>query len=161
MLKSIFMEVQARLAAVPGIRYVDENWGQLDLGQPPTQWPAVLIDYGDVPWTNTAGKQQRGDTELVLVVANMKLTNTSARAPQRQKDQAFYILEVLNDIHLKLHGWKPTDASTALIRRRTQRVIRDDGIQEFRVVYAFTFVDAFVPLVTLPETDLDKIIEPL
>jgi len=140
----VIQAIQTRLEPLT-IAYCDEDWGQLDYYSPnfPVKWPCTLIDvingqYENIGRDKTATpiNRQTADTMVSLTIANLKLTNTSSRAPQLQKDAGFSIWRLKEDIHKLLQGWKPTENTGALIRRSFQRVKRDDGVQELVVVYS-------------------------
>ena len=44
-MKNSLESIQQLLQAIEGLKYVDEDWGQLDYYSPnfPVQWPCVLI----------------------------------------------------------------------------------------------------------------------
>lgn len=143
-MKETLQNIQNKIAEINELKYVDENWGQLDdySPHPPTQWPCALIDisnlvFADIGVDRTASPQNRQTATGTVVVnlANAKLGNTSFKAPQQQKDNAWGIWELEQKIHEKLHGWKPHATSGALMRTRLQRKRRDDGIQEYEITY--------------------------
>lgn len=143
-MKHIIEAIQTKLAQHPDIKYVDENWGQLDYYSPnfPVQWPCVLIDIVGANFGNI-GKdtnqvpvnRQMGQITVELRVANLKLTNTSANAPKLQKTYARSIWQLLEDVHVELHGWNPSESTSKLIRTAVNRAKRDDGVQEYSVRY--------------------------
>lgn len=149
-MKSIIDNTQAKLLLIPGFKYVDEDWGQLDYYSPnfPVQWPCALIDitnaaYSDVGKDRNKDPQQRqmADCYLTLSIADLKLTNSSGHAPKPQKDNARSIWQLIEAAHTALHGWNPEVFSGKLIRRGMQRVKRDDGVQEYRLTYSFSITD--------------------
>ncbi|EGV44320.2 hypothetical protein BZARG_771 [Bizionia argentinensis JUB59] len=140
----IIKSIQDRIDTLPGVKYVDEDWGQLDYYSPnfPVQWPCVLIDISGGQFDNIGRdraanpvNRQTADATVSLTFANLKLTNSSGRAPQAQKDLAFSIWKLQEDVHALVHGWKPAENTGALIRRGFTRVKRDDGVQEYTVRY--------------------------
>ncbi|MGJ5643221.1 hypothetical protein [Formosa sp. S-31] len=142
---TVIKSIQDKITSLPEVKYVDEDWGQLDYYSPnfPVQWPCVLIDITNAQFENigkdrsaTPVNRQTADTIVSLTIANMKLTNSSGRAPQLQKDTAFNIWALQQKIHEILQGWKPTESTGALTRRGFTRVKRDDGVQEYTVVYS-------------------------
>lgn len=143
-MKETLQSIQDKIAEVVELKYVDENWGQLDdySAHPPTQWPCALIDinglvFSDIGIDRTATpiNRQTATGTVVINLANLKLTNTSFRAPQQQKNDAWEVWELAQKIHEKLHGWKPHATTGSLMRSRLQRVRRDDGIQEYTITY--------------------------
>ncbi len=128
---------QQLLTKVPAIKYVDENWGQLDQYSPnhPVKWPCCLIDAGTVVWMNLGNKQQQGTANITLDVANLKLTNTSGKAPAAQRTQAWTIHTIMQQVHQAIHNFRVEDFSSMMYRKTTVRIGRDDGVQQYRIVY--------------------------
>jgi hypothetical protein len=144
MSKAILKSIQDILSAIPTLKYVDEDWGQLDdySPNPPTQFPLALIDIGSLQFsdigrdaTTSPQNRQMATGTIVISIANLKLTNTSARAPQPQKDLAWSIWDIVQSVHEKLHGVKVEASVGAMIRTAMRKVKRDDGIQEYEVTY--------------------------
>jgi hypothetical protein len=141
----IIEAIQKKLSENGNFNYVDENWGQLDYYSPnfPVQWPCVLIDVAGATFSNI-GKdhskapinRQMGDITIELRIANLRLTNTSGKAPNLQKIYTRSIWQLLEELHRELHGWNATAASSKLIRTTVNRVRRDDGVQEYAVRYS-------------------------
>ncbi len=146
MINDILKLIMERLTEKePNIRYMDEDWGQLDYynDNPPVRWPALLLELQGANWLNQSQKVQDAPLMIALTVADVKSTNTSLRAPATQKATAAAIWIVLENIHKALQGWKPADRQFgALSRVSTRRVKRDDGIRQFEVVYSCHCTDA-------------------
>lgn len=143
-MKEILQTLQNRLAEIAQIRYIDENWGQLAYyeNNMPVQFPCCLIDVSNVQYSNagrdvrqTPQQRQIGRVEIKFTLASLKLTNTSLRAPQNQKNDAWTVWELLEELHKKLHYFSPQTSVSPLIRLSTQKIMRDDGVQEFEVTY--------------------------
>ncbi|WP_190304354.1 hypothetical protein, partial [Flavobacterium branchiophilum] len=99
-MKQVLENILNKLSEVTELKYIDENWGQLDYYSPnmPVKWPCCLIDISDVNYSNLGvdrnavpQNRQLGKATVKLTLANLKLTNTSMQAPQTQKDQAWLI----------------------------------------------------------------------
>lgn len=144
MSKEVLQSIQNTLQAIPELRYVDEDWGQLDdySPNPPTQFPLGLIDIGNLQFsdigkdrTATPQNRQMATGTIVISIANLKLTNSSARAPQPQKDKAWAIWDIIESVHAKLHGVVVGGSAGALMRTAMRKIKRDDGIQEYEVTY--------------------------
>jgi len=149
----IFKSIQDKIAAItvdnetttPLLNYVDEDWGQLDdYGiNCPVKWPCCLIDeqsesYSDMGMQRGLNpiNRQQGTLTIVLTIANVKLTNTSSKAPLQQKQHAWHIKEIKERIHAELHGWAPVAGQGKLMRVSGNKVGRDDGVQQHRVFYS-------------------------
>jgi hypothetical protein len=147
-MKDLLQAVQEKLVAITELKYIDEDWGQMDSysPNPPAKFPCALIDITSLGFSNIGQdktddpiNRQLGDGTVTIIIANLKLSNTSQRAPQTQKDNAWNIWSIIEDIHKKLHGWKPIENSGALMRTSLKRIRRDDGIQEYQVTYSISF----------------------
>jgi hypothetical protein len=143
-MKQFLESTQAKISEVPGINYIDEDWGQLDdySQNPPTKWPCCLIDMSSVDFSDIGTdkkaipqNRQEGTGSITVTFANLKLTNTSFKAPQEQKDNARSILDLIEEAHGKIHGFAPVLGSGKLMRKSFKRVKRDDGIQQYQVIY--------------------------
>ena len=144
-MKNLLEKLQLRLAEIPQLKYIDENWGQLDYYSPnmPVQYPCTLIDVQQVQYSNigkdltkTPQQRQIAQVQIKITIANMRLTNTSLQAPRRQKEDAWSIWTLIEMIHQKIHGFSPFPNVTPLIRTSQNRTLRDDGIQEYEVYYS-------------------------
>ena len=144
-MKALIKNIQTRLDTVTDLKYIDEDWGQLDYYSPnfPVQWPCVLIDITNAGYSNIGMdrsvkpmQRQQADAQISFTVANLKLTNTSAKAPVMQKDNAWSIWDLIEEVHEKLQGFSPEVYAGKLIRTSLQRVKRDDGVQEYTITYS-------------------------
>ncbi|MRJ09439.1 hypothetical protein EDL99_11320 [Ornithobacterium rhinotracheale] len=143
-MKNLLENLQARLSEVEELKYIDEDWGQLDYYSPnmPVQWPCCLIDIAQADYSNMGkdfGKKPRDrqnvSLSVELTLANLKLTNTSFQAPKGQKNNAWQIFEWAEKIHQKLHGFSPMENASKMLRASFGRVQRDDGVQEYKIIY--------------------------
>lgn len=150
-MKNILTNIQNKIASIPGINYTDENWGQIDYYSPsmPVKWPCCLMDLNDGQFSNIGYQapspservgvrnRQNGSFSLRLTLADLKLSNTSAQAPKTQQNNAWKIYGLMEDLHRALHGFSPAPNCSKLLRRGFQKVMRDDGITEFQIIYEF------------------------
>lgn len=144
-MKQLLNDILNRLKSdVTALKYVDEDWGQLDFysPNPPVQFPAAVVDCINVSYTNQGKLVQLGDVQVRLRIADVKLTNTSGRAPTTQRSQAFAIYDLLETIHKKLHGWTGGDTYTSLIRQSLRRTVNQDGMRVHEIVYTCRITDA-------------------
>lgn len=143
-MKAVLQNIQTILGNIPELKYIDEDWGQLDdySPNPPTQFPLVLIDIGNLQYSDISRdtkkipiNRQMATGTIVLSIANLKLTNTSFNTPQSQKNAAWSIWDIIEDVHKSLHGISVGGSAGAMIRTNMRKVKRDDGIQEYEVTY--------------------------
>ena len=136
--------IQDKLEEVAELKYIDEDWGQLDYYSPnfPVQWPCCLIDVTGAVFSNIGNdraakpqNRQQGTVNVSFTFANLKLTNTSLKAPQNQKKNAWKLYEIMQKAHEVLQGLRPDDYCGSLIRSGFRRIKRDDGVQQYQVIY--------------------------
>lgn len=147
-MKTFLEAIQSKLSTITALKYIDEDWGQMDSysPNPPAKFPCVLIDITSLNFSNIGKNnnanpinRQLGDGTITFIIANLKLSNTSHQAPQSQKDNAWSIWTIIDDLHKVVHGWKPIQESGALMRTGLKRIRRDDGIQEYQITYSIGF----------------------
>lgn len=143
-MKDILLNIQTQLSTIPEFKYVDEDWGQLDDYGPhvPVQWPCCLIDfsaaqYSDIGKDKTATPQNRQEAagSISFTFANLRTVNSSAKAPLSQKNIAWLLIGLIEEAHKKIHGFRAGENSGGLIRTTFRRIKRDDGIQQYTVIY--------------------------
>lgn len=136
--------IQDKLEEVSELEYIDEDWGQLDYYSPnfPVKWPCCLIDvtgavFSDIGQDKKTKPQnrQQGTVNVSFSFANLKLTNSSSKAPTSQKDNAWKLYEIMQKAHEVLQGLRPDDHCGSLIRSGFRRIKRDDGVQQYQVIY--------------------------
>ncbi|ODS78568.1 MAG: hypothetical protein ABS44_21705 [Chryseobacterium sp. SCN 40-13] len=137
-MKQLLTDIQNRLqAAVPALKYIDEDWGQMDYFMPnaPVKFPCALINIGSVNYSNEGKGVQLGMATVVITVADIKLSNTSSQAPVLQKQAAWKVFETIGAVHAALHGWNGSAFYGPLTRTTVTRRKNDDGINLFDIVF--------------------------
>lgn len=143
-MKAILTAIQTKLLEVSTL-YVNEDDGQLDDYSPnfPVKWPVCLIDISAASFSNIGNdkrqepaNRQEAETLITLNFASLKLTNTSGLAPVNQKNDAWSLHGIIEDAHKVIQGFKPADNTGKLIRTSFRRIKRDDGVQQYQVVYS-------------------------
>lgn len=144
--KAILESVKQKLAETSGLKYIDEDWGQLDDYSPnfPVKWPCALIDISQASYSNLGQdpdrlprNRQQAQAQLTVTVANLKLTNTSRHAPTQQKQDASQVHLIIQHIHELLQGYAAAEVAGPMIRTGMQRIRRDDGVQQYEISYTF------------------------
>lgn len=145
-METYLTNIQNKIAEIADLKYIDEDWGQLDYYSPniPVKWPCCLIDMNNGDFSNigqdltkSPKNRQNGKLTVKLTFANMKLSNTSFKAPQSQKDKAWLIIGLIEEVHKKIHGFTPDANCSKMLRAGFAKVKRDDGVQEYSVYYTF------------------------
>jgi hypothetical protein len=137
-MKQVLNNILERLVnEIPALKYVDENWGQLDYYAPehPVKHPCALVDIDSVQWDNLGNLCQSGLAQVRITVANMKIGNTSGGAPATQRQKAFEIFDLMGKVHRALHGWAASEHAGSCTRATTRLVRRDDGIKQYEMLF--------------------------
>lgn len=141
----LLIDITERLTEkVPALKYIDEDFGQLDYysNHPPVKYPCALVDATEATWTNTLKREQTGLVQVVIRVADLKLSNTSGKAPQGQKDKAFAVFTILKDVYKALQGWTGSQHYAGLIRMSNKRIKRDDGVRIYEIRFTTQLKDS-------------------
>ncbi|MDB0611265.1 hypothetical protein PL371_05135 [Tenacibaculum maritimum] len=86
----------------------------------------------------TPKNRQTGDVSISLTIAMLRTTNSSGKASKYQKDTARSIHGIIKKIHGKIHGKQAHKGTGTLTRKSFRRVKRDDGVQEFTIIYSLS-----------------------
>ena len=137
-MKKLISDILTRLSGITQLKYIDQDWGQLDYYSPnqPVKWPCAIVEILQVPWVNQGTHLQDGLANVSVRVADMRLSNTNVKAPSNQTSAAGSIFDLMDSVHKKLHGWTADSANGPMTRILTRRVNRDDGIREFEMIYS-------------------------
>lgn len=138
-MKQIFLSIQSRLASlVSSLQYIDKNWGQLNIPQPPVKWPCCLIDLDSIDYSMATNGTRLAEASIILTIADHHTVRSSAQAPA--KANAYDILDLIEDVISALDGWRVPDTTQALIRARLAKTYSDQSYD----VYSLTFSTAWV-----------------
>lgn len=158
-MKQIVQNIQDRLVQqVPALKYVDQDWGQMDFWREhPVKYPCALIDVQSAAYTNQGGLIQQGVATVVIRLFDLKLSNSSQKAPDNQKENAKKIWQLIEDVNKALHGQTFLQAGYGLpMREQMRRTKREDGCYQTELYYTIQFTDtSCVPeLITTPAQPL-------
>lgn len=149
MLKDLIEELIDRLGRIDGLRYVAEDWGQLDYEQPPVQWPCALIDIQDIRYSQTGAGGLLGECGFVIRLANRAPHRVSANAPKRQKDETLVLSGIIDQIFLSIHA-EGSEKHSPFVLQSVQKV-KEPDIQSYILSFATQFKIA-KPQITAPLT---------
>lgn len=143
-MNEILQSIKSQLEKVSELKYIDEDWGQLNLYgiEMPVKWPCALVRLTSATFSNIGTNiraipinRQEGTLSFEITIAKTKLSNSSNRAPINQQNKAFEVWELVEKVHQTLHGWSPMEHTGKLIRTSIGSIKRDDGIQEIKIAY--------------------------
>jgi len=143
-MKIVLENIQKTIGTIPSLKYIDEDWGQLDdySPNPPTKFPLALIDISNLDYSQIGTdrkaipqNRQMATGTITITIANIRISNTSFISPKQQKDNVWGIWNIIEDIHKCLQGYRPDSNCRGMTRTNLRRVKRDDGIQEYEITY--------------------------
>lgn len=88
------------LQEISKLKYIDRNWGQLELETPAVKFPCALTDVETVNYENLLQRHQHATAEISVTVAMLNYHNTSQKSTC--KADGFDIFSLLETIHSKL-----------------------------------------------------------
>lgn len=143
-MKQLLIDIQNRLTAiVTTLKYVDEDWGQLDYYNvaQPVKYPCSLININTASYSNEGNLVQQGLINVIITVCDVKLTNTSGSAPQLQKQAAWKVYDIIDAIVKALHGWAGSPNYSKLCRIQINRRKNDEGLNLFDIIFTTNLQD--------------------
>ena len=131
-MKNIFLSIQKKLSEIPELKHIDKNWGQLQYEQPPVKFPCALLDIANVDYNQLGNLAQDAGGIVEITIANLRLTNSSGKAPR--KEEAYAVFDIIEKIHQLLHGW--TDETfVPLIRVNLQKLDATQAYEIYKISY--------------------------
>lgn len=138
-MKEVFNAVLTALTKIPGM-YVAEDWGQLNLLQPPVNFPCALIDLGEAAFSQLSRRAQQADAELQVTLADIVYNGIDQGSPEMEKSRELQIFDWIDAIHRQLQGLTGQTFSP-LHRTRLEKTVREDSIREYVIRYRFGYTD--------------------
>ena len=138
-MKDIFNAVLTALKNVPDL-YVAENWGQLNIEQPPVNFPCALIDLGEATYSQLSRQAQQADLEIQITLADLIYNGIDQGSPEEEKERELRIFDLINTLHRCLHGLSGATFSP-MHRIHIAKTIREDAIREFVIRYRCGYTD--------------------
>lgn len=135
-MKTIILAIQTKLAGIPALKHVDKEWGQLNFDPPPVKFPCALIDFGNIAYSQLGKLAQRAEATVEILVADIRLNNSSFQAPDKAK--SYSTIELIETIQENLQGYRPGNAQ-ALIRTGLTRLYADSTREVYKVTYTTAF----------------------
>lgn len=139
-MKTILKNFLERIAGIPELRFVGEDWGQLYIEFPPVNFPCALIDLGEIKYIQQGRNVQQADAILNITVADMFTDGVTSYTPEGKTDGEFEIYSVIEKVHACLHGYG-TEKHSRLMRIGLTKISREDTIREFLLSFKFSFSD--------------------
>lgn len=140
--------VNERISDIEALKYIDRNWGQLDLETPAVKFPCAITDIEGVEYADLLNREQVADVEFTVTIAVQNFYNTSQKAPNKAK--GYDIFDIIGEVNDLLQGYATPEFAT-FSRRRLQKV---DAEKNFSI-YTLTY-----HTITRSRTDINKVPAP-
>jgi len=141
-MKQVIEDIMLRLSEnAPGLRYIAEDWGQLDTeGEAPVKFPCALVDIDNSSWTNTSENIQIGVLQISIRVA-ARVPQVSSRAPVAMQKSSLSVWDNIREVHKSLQGWHGSAHYGPLMRTSLRKVRRSDGTKDYVLIYSVALND--------------------
>lgn len=142
----LYIAVSYRLQAkVPAIKWIDQNFGQLNIVEsaeyrPPVLFPCVLIDMVNFQFEELTAGAQRATGNILITIATAPFSNSNFKTPTPQREKALEYYEIEHQVHAALHGWAPAGFER-ILRRTVDKQEREDSIRERAILFEVSFTD--------------------
>lgn len=134
--KDLLLGVQQRLETLPGLKYIDKDWGQLRYEQPPVKYPCALVDMEQAGFSQLGKGYQLADVAITVTIANKRLVSASHKAPNRQ--DGYSTVELLESVHEALQLYYEKDYAP-LVRTNIRKVYVDSAFEVYALIYQTQF----------------------
>lgn len=143
-LANVFLKVQERLASLAGLKFVDQDMGQLEFDEgerSPVAFPCALFDMVDIRYTDNLRKSQLSEAVLEVRLAVNAYTAATHYYKQEHKEKAISYFNLEHNVVMLLHGWSDDHYFNPLSRISAQTEKRQDNVRVRILRFAFGFSD--------------------
>jgi len=102
-MNELLQALQTLLAGVEALKYIDADWGQLNLEQPPVKYPCAVIGIESAEYGNMGNHAQQGAVRFSVTIAQQRLNRTNAGAKSETKERAAEFWTLYHDVSDALH----------------------------------------------------------
>lgn len=139
-LKEIMLHVQERLGTIGELSYIDKNWGQLSGDVGAVKYPCALIDIENVTYSQQGKGLQMADVQITVTIANLRLTPSSSKAPN--KAESYATIELIEQIHSVLQLYSDGDYAP-LFRTNLRKMGADNTREAYQITYQTAYTVLF------------------
>lgn len=105
-MKIIFEAVMNRLKEqVPELAWIDVNLGQLELENPPVDYPCALVDIPTINYENLGNRAQIGQVNVEIELYFQVATPSNMATPLDLRVQAAEHFTIVNKVYVALEGF--------------------------------------------------------
>lgn len=91
---------------VPEIAWIDLDVGQLELENPPVDYPCALVDVTDIDFSDMAENNQVGNTTVTISIAQQCITETNYATPLQYRNEAATYFNIIQKVFTALQGFE-------------------------------------------------------
>jgi hypothetical protein len=128
------------LEAVPQLKWVDIDKGQLEQEKPPIQFPAAILVI-EFPNTDTIGGNiQKCDILVSVRLAFNFVGETSSSAKEETRLKSLEYIRTVQAVYKAIQG-KSGMGLSKFHRKAVLDELREDGLKVIRLPFGSTFID--------------------
>lgn len=141
-LQDIYLGVMDLLSQVPELKWIDQDYGQLDDPdvRPAVAFPCALIGTDLVRCQDIGMKKQKCPVQVNIKIGFNYAGESSAVTPLAVRDKALEYYRVLKSVYLKLQGARIGEL-TPLKRASQVEASRPDRIKIVEMPFNTEFID--------------------
>lgn len=141
---NLFDKLVTQISNVSGIRYVNQDWNQLDHENPPVSYPCVLIDFPETKFDQHQGFQ-KGTVTVRLKLIYKSFSDMGNLVSNTVQETALQFYELEQAVYEALQAWYADSLlCDAMIRQTAATEKRDDGLRVRVMEFQCGFNDSTV-----------------
>lgn len=135
-MKDLYLKILNRFKEVPQVKYVDEDYGQIDdfNERPPVAFPCALISLNEPKRSNLTPTKQLVTAEVIIRLGFEFLGDTSSISSENRLNAALLPYDIKEAVEAKFQAWGDADMNrwecTSCIKEK-----RNDGLVVFRLSF--------------------------
>jgi len=138
----LFKAAHDKLTKVTGIRWVDEDYGQLEVYEnPPVAFPCALISVQVPEWIPIKEPSVQPGKAQVIIKLGFDTRHNTGNAPATQIERAFAHFTIVKAVTFALRGMTG-DTFRGLERVSTIKTINEVGVKIYTVTFACSMAEA-------------------
>lgn len=128
---------------VPEIRYIDQDFGQLDFykDRPAVALPCLLVDFTNTTYDTLSQQEQLGKVMIQCRLGFQPFSNSNNLTPSQFKEKALAYYELERKVFLALQNWAPDEMCQPLVRLNEGSEKREDPLRVRIMMFDTTFQD--------------------
>lgn len=123
-MKTLYLKLTELLREIPELKFIEENFGQLQESNPPIAYPAVLITM-EVPNSDDIDEMfQNVFCNFEILIITKTIGESNSLAPEEQREKALEYYDLSDKVYQKLQGYSDGKFESFSRRSVTNRSLR-------------------------------------